>query len=521
MNRDLMIKNLKSKSQEWDVIVIGGGATGIGTALEAVTRGYKTLLLEQEDFAKGTSSRSTKLVHGGVRYLAQGNISLVMEALRERGLLIQNAPHLVKNLEFVVPNYVWWRGPYYTIGLKIYDMMAGKLGFGSTIHISKKKVLKLMPNLKTEDLKGGIIYRDGQFDDSRLAINLVQTFTENGGIAINYCKVTGLLKNEAGSVEGVSAIDTESGEFFDIKSKAVVNATGVWADDILKMDDPKTKKTVMPSQGVHIVLDKCFMEGKIAMVIPKTSDGRVLFILPWHNKVIIGTTDTMVENASLEPRAFEQEIDFILETAGRYLTKSPQRSDVKSIYAGLRPLVAPSRDDEATKEISRGHKIMVGISGLVTIIGGKWTTYRKMGQDTIDKIAMVANLDSRDCITKTMSIHGYMEDVDFDDPLYFYGSDISHIKLMATEDDEFEKKLHKDLDYINAQVIWAVREEMARTVDDVLARRLRALFLDARAAIEAAPKVAEIMAKELNKDEVWIHQQVEKFKSIAKGYSLP
>ncbi len=522
MNRKQMLDNLEAmKNQTWDVVVIGGGATGLGSALESATRGYKTLLLEQADFAKGTSSRSTKLVHGGVRYLAQGDIALVLEALHERGLLRQNAPHLVRNQEFIIPNYEWWGGPFYTIGLKVYDMMAGRLGLGPSVHISKKKTLEAIPNLNPEGLKGGVIYYDGQFDDARLAINLAQTFVENGGTALNYAKVTGLTKSKDGLIKGVKFEEVENNQDYDITAKVVINATGVFVDNVLKMDNPDAKNIIRPSQGVHVVLDKEFLQGDAAIMIPKTDDGRVLFVVPWHEKVVVGTTDTPIEEASLEPRALEEEIDFILNTASRYLTKAPTRQDVRSIFAGLRPLAAPQGDDtSSTKEISRSHKLMVSLSGLVTITGGKWTTYRKMGEDTIDKAALVAGLEEKKCVTKNMPIHGYVANFDTEDSLHVYGSDRQALLRLLSENEMWEEKLHPDLPYFKGEVIWAVRQEMARTVEDVLARRLRALLLDAKASLEIAPAVASLMADELEQGEDWQKEQVALYTELANGYWL-
>ncbi len=521
MNREqMLIKFREMQSSTWDMLVIGGGATGLGTALDASTRGFKTLLLEQADFSKGTSSRSTKLVHGGVRYLAQGDISLVLEALRERGLLRQNAPHLVKNQAFVIPNYSWWTGPFFTVGMKVYDMMAGSLGLGPSEHISKEQTLKAIPNISEEELTGGVIYYDGQFDDSRLAINLAQTITENNGVLLNYFKVTGLLKDSTGMVNGVTATDMESGEKFQIKSKVVINATGVFVDDILKMNDPEAKKIVRPSQGVHIILDRSFLQGESAIMIPKTSDGRVLFAVPWHNKVVVGTTDTPLDEASLEPRALDEEIDFILTTAAQYLKKAPTKEDVLSIFAGLRPLAAPQGNESSTKEISRSHKLIVSLSGLVTITGGKWTTYRKMAEDTVDKAMMIAGLDNRKCVTENMPIHGYVKTVDYNDHLYVYGSDRIKLLNLINQNPELGEQLHEKLSFLKVEVLWAVQQEMARTVEDVLARRVRALFLDARASIEMAPKVAEIIAKELGYDDEWIADQIEKYTTLAGSYLL-
>jgi len=521
MNRNEMMQTLNSPTgRNWDVVVIGGGASGLGTALDAAARGYKTLLVEQSDFAKGTSSRSTKLVHGGVRYLAQGDISLVLEALQERGLLRQNAPHLVRNQSFVIPNYTWWTGPFYTVGMKVYDMMAGKLGLGPSEHITKEETLKAIPNISDKELTGGVIYYDGQFDDARLAINLAQTFVENSGIAINYMKAVGLIKNAQQMISGVKLKDMESGEIYEVAAKVVVNATGVFADDILQMDNPEQAKTIKPSQGIHIVLDKSFLQGDSAIMIPKTSDGRVLFAVPWHGKVVVGTTDIPIDSPSLEPRALDEEIEFILSTASEYLKKVPKRSDVLSIFAGLRPLAAPQGDEQNTKEISRSHKIIVALSGLVTITGGKWTTYRKMAEDTIDKAALIGGLPERACETKNMPIHGYVKNTDWSDHQYIYGVDKLHLARLVQENPEFGKKLHTRLPFTKVEVIWAVRQEMARTIDDVLARRVRALYLDARAAIEMAPEVAEIIANELNFNNLWKENQIREFTELAKGYIL-
>ncbi|MFN8256851.1 MAG: glycerol-3-phosphate dehydrogenase/oxidase [Bacteroidales bacterium] len=521
MNRDQMVNILKLNPEKvWDILIIGGGASGLGAGLDAASRGYQTILLEKSDFAKGTSSRSTKLVHGGVRYLAQGDISLVLEALQERGLLRQNAPHLVKNQAFIIPNYIWWDGPFYTIGMKVYDMMAGKLGLGPSEHLSKEETLNLIPNLSETDLTGGVIYYDGQFDDARLAINLAQTMVENNGLPLNYFEVTGLIKSNEEMVCGVEAIDCETGEKFVIHAKAVVNATGVFVDEILQMNDPGCKKIVKPSQGVHIILDQSFLQSDSAIMIPKTSDGRVLFAVPWHGKVVVGTTDTPVSHPTLEPRALEEEIEFILSTASKYLKKDPTRKDVLSIFAGLRPLAAPDDDTHETKEISRGHKINVSLSGLITIIGGKWTTYRKMAEDTIDKAAMIAGLDERKCVTRNMPIHGYVAQVDFNDHLYIYGSDKVNLQALQNQQINLRNQLHPGLPFTAAEVVWAIRFEMARTLEDVLARRVRALFLDARASIEMAPEVAKIMAAELGKDENWIKEQTAKYLELAKGYLL-
>lgn len=524
MQRDFQLKQLDSQpGKTWDIVVIGGGATGLGIAVDAASRGYETVLLEQSDFSKGTSSRSTKLVHGGVRYLAQGDISLVLEALHERGLLRQNAPHLVKNQAFIIPSYDWWEGPFYNIGMKVYDMMAGKLGLGPSEKISREETLKAIPNLDENHLNGGVIYYDGQFDDSRLAVNLAQTAVDNKAVVLNYMPVTGLLKDKSGLVCGVEARDGESGRDYSIRSRAVVNATGVFVDEVLRMDDPGAPTLVRPSQGVHFVLDKSFLQGDSAIMIPKTSDGRVLFAVPWHGKVVVGTTDTPLgpEDITLEPRALQEEVDFILATAAQYLKRDPEKSDVLSVFAGLRPLAAQQdSQSQSTKEISRSHRLMVSLSGLITITGGKWTTYRKMAEDTVNKAWLVGGLPEKPCVTAAMPIHGYVKNVRFDAPGYFYGSDWEHLTDMIQRAPELGEKLHPDYEYTRAQVVWAVHHEMARTVEDFLARRIRMLLLDARVSMAMAPEVAAIMARELGYDDTWAKSQVNEYQNLAAGYLL-
>lgn len=521
MNRLTFKKQLDgTASVVWDIIVIGGGATGLGTAMDAAQRGFRTLLLEQSDFAKGTSSRSTKLVHGGVRYLAQGDVGLVKEALHERGLLLANAPHLAHDQEFIIPYYKWWQGPFYGIGLKLYDLLSGRLSLGPSRWISKQAVIEALPAIRREGLKGGIVYHDGQFDDSRLAVNIAETAAEKGAVLLNYFRVTDLLKNGEGKINGVRAVDLETGESYELHTKVVINATGVFADEVLQMDEPGARPTIRPSQGVHLVLDGSFLNSRSALMIPKTADGRVLFALPWHGKVLLGTTDTPLMEHSLEPQALETEINFILQTAGSYLEKAPTRADVLSVYAGLRPLAAPSKDTESTKEISRSHKIITAASGLITITGGKWTTFRRMAEDTIDTAIAMGKLAAIPCATEQLHIHGYTNEAPAPPPLDVYGSDAAHINTLLSEDPDFSTVLHPRLPYIKGQVVWAVRQEMARTVDDVLSRRLRALLLDAHAAVEMAPTVAAILASELGKDKSWEAEQVNAFNSIATHYML-
>lgn len=503
---------------EWDLLVIGGGATGLGVALEATMRGYKTLLVEQADFAKGTSSRSTKLVHGGVRYLAQGDVKLVREASIERGLLHRNAPHLVKDQTFIVPVYSLWSRLKYSIGLKLYDRIAGKLSLGHSVFISKKETIEKLPGIKTDGLKGGVLYYDGQFDDSRLAINLAQSIIEQGGEAINYVKVIDLHKDAAGKINGAFLIDVESGKTIAVHARAVVNATGVFVDDILQMDKPGIGKTICVSQGVHVVLDRSFLPSEHALMIPETSDGRVLFAVPWHNKVVVGTTDTPVEDAVLEPVALEKEISFILDTAALYLTKKPTRKDVLSVFAGLRPLAAPQGEQQKTKEISRSHKIIVSASHLFTMLGGKWTTYRKMGEDMLDRIEKELQWNHRVSQTATLHIHGYDANTNWQDPLYYYGSDATILKSQIN--DSGEKWISEELNIHPRQISWAVEHEMARTLEDFLCRRTRALFLDATESRRIAIQVVEVLATKLNQTDDWKAVQLKDFNTLSEKYML-
>lgn len=505
---------------EWDLIVIGGGATGLGTALDAASRGFKTLLLEQSDFAKGTSSRSTKLVHGGVRYLAQGDISLVYQALKERGRLRVNAAHLVSKEEFIIPCFSWISVAKYLAGLKMYDWLSGKYSFGRSRFLSRKEVCAKMPGLDDRNLVGGISYFDGKFDDARLAVNIAQTCMEQGGTVLNYVKVTGLLKDENSKVSGVQAFDLIAGREYKLHAKAVINATGVFVDDILQMNVPNAEKLVRPSQGVHVVLDQSFLNSDTALMIPETSDKRVLFAVPWHSRLLVGTTDTPIESHSLEPRALEEEIDFILTTASQYFKKEVTRKDVLSVFAGLRPLAAPGKNDtNSTKEISRDHKLIVSESGLITITGGKWTTYRKMSEETVDEAIRTANLPSRPCVTKDLKIHS-SEVSTIESHLKIYGSDRVLIEKLVNENPEWNVRLHPKFPNIKAEVILAVRNEMAYTIEDVLARRLRILFIDVRAAIEMSREVAKLMAKENDKSTDWVEEQVKEFRLIADQYLL-
>lgn len=463
----------------FDVIIIGGGATGLGCAVDSAARGLKTLLLEKYDFAKGTSSRSTKLIHGGLRYLEQGHLSLVFEALHERGYLLNNAPELVKPLPFIIPAYKFWESAVFSIGLKLYDLLAGRFNIQASKHLSKKMVLERLPNLQGKGLRGGTLFYDAGFDDARLAIALMRTCQELGGTLKNYTPVTSLIKND-GKVEGVV---TPNGCY---RAQKIINATGVFTDDLRSMDEPLKSSIIKVSQGIHLVLPKSFLKSDHALLIPHTKDKRLLFMVPWLDHVLLGTTDTPVNEAEIEPHAKDSEINFILKNAAPYLSKAPTKQDILSVFAGLRPLV--KKPGKLTKKLSRSHEIFTSKSGLMTITGGKWTTYRKMGEDAINTA-----FPDTTSLTKTL-------------------------KLQTHSNSKKGKRLHKDLPYFEEDVIYAVRFEIAQTLDDVLSRRTRALFLNAKAALEIAPKVADIMAEELKRDEKWIKTQLQCFNTLAKGY---
>jgi glycerol-3-phosphate dehydrogenase len=519
MNRSEMWRRTETHLHPWDMIVVGGGATGVGVAIDAASRGYDVLLLEQSDFGKGTSSRSTKLAHGGVRYLEQGNIGLVMDALKERGLLLQNAPHLVHDLAFVVPNYDWWEAPFYGLGLKLYQLLAGKYGFGESRILSREETLERLPTLKTEGLRGGAIYYDGQFDDARLLIHMAVTACEQGAILLNYAEVTATTKDAQGFVNGVTARDVETGREFRAGAKVVINATGSFSDLLRRIAEPGATPMIAPSQGIHLVFDAAFLAGDSAIMVPHTSDGRVLFAIPWHGRTLVGTTDTPISEPELEPVAMEQEIDFILTTAAQYLAKAPARDDVRSVFAGVRPLVRAS-GPSTTAALSRDHVIHIDRSGLVSVMGGKWTTYRHMAEDCVDQAATLAQLPERACVTRNLHIHGFHADAKQFGPLAPYGSDAYDIRKLIESDPTLGEPLHPALPYLKVEVIWAVRNEMARTVEDVLARRTRALFLDARASLEMAPATAALMASELGWDESSKAKQVSSFRSLASNYIL-
>lgn len=514
MNRQEQLNRLIIEN-EFDILIVGGGATGLGCAVDAASRGYKTLLLEKYDFAKGTSSRSTKLVHGGVRYLAQGNIRLVTEALQERGRLLRNAPHVCHTLSFIVPSYKWWQKWYYGIGLWTYEFLSGKKSLGKTKLLSKNEALSQLPDLSASQLNGGVLYFDGQFDDSRLIINLAQTAIEQGAVIMNYFTVTGFIK-EGNLIKGVKAKDTISGNEMMIKAKAVINATGVFADELLQIAEGHQEKTIAPSQGIHLVVDKHFFNGEAGMMIPKTDDGRVLFAIPWHDKLLLGTTDTPVDNTDIEPTPLKEEIDFIINHFNRYTASTITYSDIKSVFAGLRPL-AKQTDKKKTSVMPRDHVIKVLPSGLVHVTGGKWTTYRSMAEHTIDKVIQTTDLPFAYCKTKHLKIHGWIDQPNFTF-LKSYGTDAKRIEEMIKEDISLTGKIHPSYPYTKAELKYVIQNEMALTIEDVLARRIRLLFLDAKAAMEAAPLVVKFLCAENGKDEKWQQEQLQQFEQLAKGY---
>jgi glycerol-3-phosphate dehydrogenase len=523
MEREEYISQYKGNGGSFDFIVIGGGATGLGIAIDSASRGLSTLLLEQSDFAKGTSGRSTKLVHGGVRYLREGDIMMVLEASRERGYLRDNAPHLVHDQRFIIPLYRCWEKPFYGTGLFLYNLMAGRKRLGNSSFMSMPEVLTLLPGITREKLRGGVSYHDCRFDDSRMAVSLMQTARDKGAIVLNHVRVTGLIKNASGRIAGVTAEDCLDGGSFSFAGRCVINATGVFVDTVIRMDNPDAKTLVQPSQGVHLVVDRSFLGGDDALMIPRTSDGRVMFCIPWYNRLIIGTTDVPSAEISLEPGAMEEEVQLILQTAAKYLERKPVKQDVLTVYAGLRPLAAPlHRDRELkTREISRRHALFVSGSGLLTITGGKWTTYRLMAEETVTRAMKENGLPRERCITRNLRLHGYMEHPDPCNRLQLcYGSDFIHVIRLHKENPSLARALHDDFDFTAGEVVWAVRREMARSVDDVLARRLRALYMNAKSSVEMAPAVASIMAGELGKDDIWERGEVEKYSAIAKRYML-
>lgn len=515
MRREVFIDRIRDEDRPWDVIIIGGGATGLGTAVDAASRGYRTALLEQADFAEGTSSRSTKLVHGGVRYLRQGNIALVREALRERSRLSNNAPHLVRNLKIMLPAYSWWERPFYGAGLKAYDLLAGHRSFGKSRLLSRAQTLEELPGIRAEDLRGSVVYHDGQFEDSRYALALARTAANHGAVVVNHARVVGLLK-EHGTVKGVIACDLETDQELFLQGHSVVNATGVFVDGIRRQDDSSSSDLVRPSQGIHLVLDRAFFPSQHGLLIPRTQDSRVLFALPWHEHVLLGTTDTPVSNPELEPSPRDDEIEYLIDHAAHYFERRIAPSDILGAFAGLRPLVNAGNTHD-TASISRDHVVRISKSGLITVTGGKWTTYRKIAEDTINTAVQVGGLDARPCITANLRLHGWQEPQEDGNPLQVYGSDQKNVEAVMREVENGQQRLHYDLPYSRGEVHWAARHEMARTVSDVLVRRIPALYMNRQVALASAPLVASILAHELERDEAWEAAQVDSMRKQAEA----
>ena len=506
-------------NETWDVVVIGGGASGLGTAVEAASRGLSTLLLERNDFAQGTSSRSTKLVHGGVRYLEQLNLPLVLDALRERGCMLRNAPHLVHKLNFVVPAYSYAAIPYYGIGLKAYELLSGSSSFGRSEFLSVAGTTRRIPTLRQQGLRGGVLYRDGQFDDARYAISLMRTLEDLGGVALNYAEVTGLLKRD-GRIEGVTVRESEAGGNFDVLAQVVINATGAFMRSILEMENKEEIAPLALSQGSHFVLPKEFLPSPDALMIPKTDDGRVLFAIPWHEHLLVGTTDEAVAHSAVEPRATASEKSFLSGHIRKYLGRTVTKADVLSVWSGLRPLVR--KGNAATSKLSRDHHIVRSPAGLISVMGGKWTTYRKMGEDTLEVAINASGLSAAASRSKTLKLHGWQEQpaTGIAESDRVYGTDLEMIDNIGADDPSLNERLHPQLPYRRCEVIWAARYEQARTTEDILARRTRALFLNAKAAAEAAPEVSRILATELQRDESFRQRDLDRFQDVARGYLL-
>lgn len=514
--RDAQLDRLTAEKQ-FDILVIGGGATGAGIAVDAAARGYRVALCDQSDFGKGTSSRSTKLIHGGVRYLEQGNVRLVRDALYERGLLLRNAPHLVYRLPTVVPLYRWWEPAYYRTGLLAYDLLAGRLGMGRSKRLSRAATIEALPTVNQDGLRGGVCYFDGGFNDSRLLINLMQTAVDRGAVCVNYLQVQELVE-EDGRVIGAEALDLESGRMHSLRGKVVVNAAGPLGDAVRRMADPATEDWIQPSQGAHITLDRSFLPTDNALIVPKTSDGRVVFAIPWHQHTLVGTTDTKLNQPLLEPRALKREIEFLLETISGCLAKRVSEQDVLSVFAGLRPLVRKD-GSQATSKLGRDHAVRVDDKGLVTMLGGKWTTYRKMAEDCVDRCAEIANLPRTPCPTADLPIRSDGKEAGSSN-LAHYGADAESVRELLALHPEHREPLDAALPYTVGEAVWAIRFEMARSVEDVISRRLRMLLLNSAAASRAAPRVARLLAKEFGRDDAWVREETKRFEALAGGYRV-
>lgn len=533
MKREESLQRIRTRDSAWDIVVIGGGATGVAIALDAASRGLDVLMVERSDFGKGTSSRSTKLIHGGVRYLEQGNLTLVRDALHERTRLRNNAPLLVHDLPFFIPCASRWQRMYFWAGLKLYDFLAGRSGFGRSHVVSTRQAAEQVPTIRPQMHRGGVIYHDGQFDDCRLLIHMARTATDHGACLVNYVAATGLQKNAQGQICGVELLDQETSTAFSTPARCVINAGGPFSDEILRFDDPHSEPKLAASQGVHVVLPREFFPGEIALIVPRTSDGRVLFMIPWHRHVVVGTTDTPIPAAVVEPTPQRQEIDFLLRTAAEYLTRTPQPEDVLSVFTGVRPLVKNDRSAR-TASLSRDHSISVSDAGLVTIRGGKWTTVRKMAEDCVDRAVSSAGLQAQPCRTQTLPLYGgaatghtasdaSVPAAAASEPRgagQFESPDSAEQAALLQQDPQLSEPLAGLPEMRVLDVVWAARYEMARTVEDVLARRTRWLFLDAKRSLAAAPQVAAVLAEELGQDTNWQQQQLTSFQAVARNYDI-
>ena len=503
-------------NQNYDVIIIGGGATGLGVAIESVSRGYKTILFEQEDFGKSTSSKSTKLVHGGIRYLANLDFKLVKEGLEERYFFINNSRHLSKVQPYLIPFYSYKNKIKFTIGTFLYDLLASRYNIGKSKSINANDVIKLAPFLKTKNLIGGLIYYDGQFDDSRMLISMLRTFENLDGVAHNYHQVIAINKNNNNVVTGVTILDKINNKIYEVKSKVVINATGVFTDDLINMSEDKLENNnLVVSQGSHILCKNDNLKSEYAVVIPETKDDRILFILPWHDCALIGTTDVKVSKPVLDPIASKLEVKFIMDSVKKFSKHEIKQEDIKSSFAGLRPLVKKNSNTNSST-LSRAHKIIFSSNKLISVVGGKWTIYRRMGEDTINFAIQQGMLPKSNSITKYLKLFGWTEE-SIEYPLSVYGKDYYKILDIQKELNNYEL-LHKDLPYYYAEVIYQIKYEMVKTVEDVLSRRTRAVILNPIAAVEVAPIVANLIAKYYNYDDNWISDQLNKFNSFAKNY---
>ncbi|PSC72023.1 glycerol-3-phosphate dehydrogenase mitochondrial-like [Micractinium conductrix] len=530
-SRDEQLRRLRqgTAASPYDVLIIGGGATGTGCAADAATRGLKTALIEREDWAAGTSSRSTKLVHGGVRYLEKafknldyGQFKLVFEALHERNVLLRNAPYLSSSLPIMTPCYNWWEPPYFWAGLRMYDVIAGSQGLEWCRYLTPSQALSRFPTLCShrrdgKSLKGAIMYHDGQFNDSRLAVVLACTAALAGATTINHAEAVRLLKDSEGRVIGAVVRDNLTGKQVNVYARAVINAAGPFVDEVRQLSQPAAPKMIMPSAGVHVTLPDYYSPENVGMIVPKTKDGRVVFMLPWLDQTIAGTTDSDT-TVTMRPQPTEDEIQFILDAIADYLTVKVRRSDVQSAWSGIRPLALdPNAEDTASA--SRDHIVTVDPDGMITVTGGKWTTYRLMAQDALDRAVREANLRTgQPCSTATLKLVGsegfypalfteiaqnYIVPhrpgaIDTNVAKYLvasYGDRASEITHIA-EQRKLGRRIVRGYPILEAEVVYAVHNEYCETPEDFIARRTRLAFLDRLACEQALPRVVELMAVE-------------------------